>query len=66
MRERFLTAAEREKLNTLPWDIPEDDLIRFFTLSPPDRQLINKSRSDHNRLGFALQLCTLRYQGYCP
>lgn len=62
MRERFLTAADREKLSTFPLDIPEDDVIRFFTLSPSDRQIVNQCRSQHNRLGFSLQLCALRYR----
>jgi len=66
VRERFLTAADREKLSTFPLDIPEDDVIRFFTLSPSDRQIVNQCRSQHNRLGFSLQLCALRYLGYCP
>ncbi len=27
---------------------------------------VNKQREDHTRLGFALQLCALRYVGFAP
>lgn len=67
MRSRsFLTTAERERLTTYPKDISEWDLGRFFTLSSKDQQLLAQLRGDDNHLGFALQLCTLRFLGYVP
>ena len=41
----------------------EPDLIRHYTLSPADLAVIARRRRPHNRLGFALQLCALRYPG---
>lgn len=42
----------------------EDDLIQHYTFNELDLSLIRQRRSDHNRLGFAIQLCYLRYPGY--
>ena len=66
MSRGFLTAAERERLSTYPEVISPHDLGRFFTLTKEDLACVSKLRGDHNRLGFALQLCTLRYLGFIP
>lgn len=67
MKKRgFLTAVERERLSTCPKDISDWDLGRFFTLTPDDIQLLKQLRGDDNHLGFALQLCMLRYLGFIP
>jgi Domain of unknown function (DUF4158) len=62
----FLTPAERERLSRFPEHIPADDLFVFFRLSDDDHGVINQQREDATRLGFALQLCALRYLGFAP
>ena len=45
--------------------LPDDEtlLIQHWTLSPDDLAVIVRRRRPHNRLGFAIQLCALRYPG---
>jgi hypothetical protein len=63
----FLTAAERERLDRFPHEIGYEDLINFFTLSDRDKQeIVGSQRNAQNQLGFALQLCALRYLGFAP
>ena len=60
-RRRALTEAQLASLLALPTD--EAALVREWTLSAADLAVIGRRRRDRNRLGFALQLCALRYPG---
>jgi hypothetical protein len=62
----FLSETERARLGRFPDDIAPADLITFFTLSEADTVQLPKRTTAANRLGFALQLCTLRFLGFCP
>jgi hypothetical protein len=62
----FLTDAERDRLRRFPSTIATVDINAFFTLSATDITEIYKHNGAHNRLGCALQLCTLRYLGFVP
>lgn len=66
MPVNFLSEAERSRLSQFPDAVSESDLIQYFTLTPDDQVQIKRQRRSENRLGFALQLCTLRYLGFCP
>jgi TnpA family transposase len=61
-RRSILSAAEREGLLAFP--DTEEELIRHYTFSEPDMSTIRQRRGNHNRLGFAVQLCYLRYPGF--
>ena len=56
-----LTDRQRSALFDLPTD--ESSLRRHYTLADDDLEYIGRRRRDENRLGFALQLCALRYPG---
>ena len=48
----------------LPGELDEATLRKYFTLTRADREQVEQCRGPVNRLGFAVQLCTLRWQGY--
>jgi TnpA family transposase len=60
-RRRALTEAQLESLLALPSD--EVVLVRHWTLGAEDLAVIGRRRRDRNQLGFAIQLCALRYPG---
>jgi len=60
-RRSVLSAAERAGLLSLPE--ARDDLIRTYALSESDLRVIRRHRGQANRLGFAVQLCYMRYPG---
>lgn len=66
MPGRFLNSAERKRLSDFPKEVAPSDLITFFTLSDADKTQIPVKSAPYNRLGFALQICTLRYLGFLP
>ena len=61
-RRSILLATERASLWALP--ATQDELIRHYSFTEPDLSLIRQHRGAANRLGFAVQLCLLRYPGY--
>jgi Domain of unknown function (DUF4158) len=60
-RRRALSDAQLESLLALPTD--DAVLIRHWTLDAEDLAVIGRRRRDRNQLGFAIQLCALRYPG---
>jgi TnpA family transposase len=60
-RRRLLTVAERASLLAFP--ATDDERIRHYAFSEPDLSVIRQRRGQHNRFGFAVQLCYLRYPG---
>jgi TnpA family transposase len=60
-RRPVLTVIERNELLALPID--ELARVQHYTLSDSDLAIIRQRRGDENRLGFAVQLCYLRFPG---
>jgi hypothetical protein len=57
----LLTESQRVSFHAPATD--ERGIVRHYTLSADDLALINRRRSDPNRLGFAVMLCYLRFPG---
>ena len=57
----ILTDRQRSALFDLPTD--EASLLKHYTLADDGLEQTRARRSTENRIGFALQLCALRYPG---
>ena len=60
-RRELLT--EQQRLNFSAPATDERTMVRHYTLSSDDMALIDRRRGDHNRLGFAVLFCYLRFPG---
>jgi TnpA family transposase len=48
----------------LAGEIDENTLRKYFTLNKADLEQVDQCRGQTNKLGFAIQLCVLRWHGY--
>jgi TnpA family transposase len=60
---QFLTAGQVEAYGRFAGTPVVEDLERFFLLDDVDRKLVGQRRGAASRLGFALQLTTVRFLG---
>ncbi len=64
---RMFSEEQLDQLRSFP-DIGRDDLIRYFTLTRADVAFVDpgRGRGPADRLGLAVQLCTLPWLGFVP
>jgi TnpA family transposase len=57
----LLSPAQRRQFTEIPDSITAREIASYYTFSNDDLKIIKEHRRPHNRLGFAVQLCYLRF-----
>ena len=66
MPVEFLSDEQAAVYGRFDGELSSAELERFFFLDNADRRLVGRRRSDHTRLGFAVQLGTARFLDRLP
>ena len=62
----FLTQEQRDGFGRYVDAPSREELERYFHLSDDDHKILLPLRGEHNRLGYATQLTSIRYLGTFP
>jgi TnpA family transposase len=60
---QLLNEGQRLLFTTIPQELTAQELEQQYKLTDEDKRFIQRFHGETNRLGVALQLCTLRYPG---
>ncbi|EDY5736545.1 DUF4158 domain-containing protein [Salmonella enterica] len=66
MPVNFLSENQKAGYGNCHGEQTKETLARYFYLDDFDRLNISEKRGEHNRLGYAVLLCTVRYLGRFP
>lgn len=58
-----LSEVQARRYGEFPEQVSDEQLQRFFAPSPDDRADIDRMRSEWSRLGYAVQVGTVRFLG---
>jgi uncharacterized protein DUF4158 len=65
--DEIFSDEEIKRLRSWPGELGRNELIRYFTLGSDDRDWLSRAaRGVGNRLGLAVQMCTLPWLGFVP